>query len=141
MAGRPPLSEEEKENIVRKLEPHLKAGLSHRKACQQAQIPKSTFYDLYEEDPEFADKIDTSQSYLSVLTSNIFYVLVSKIATKIKDGERLRREDLDFLKWFATNSKTTKDEFGERQELEVIDPQKEIHRIMKLIEEDSKENQ
>ncbi|KKS11244.1 MAG: hypothetical protein UU67_C0079G0006 [Candidatus Daviesbacteria bacterium GW2011_GWB1_41_5] len=141
MTGRPPISEEEKENIVRKLEPHLKAGLSPRKACQQAQIPKSTFYDLYEEDPEFADKIDTIRSYLAVLTSNIFYVLISKIAAKIKDGGSLRREDLDFLKWFATNSKTTKEEFGERQELEVVDPHKEIRRIMKIIEESSDENQ
>lgn len=46
--GKKPLVDEEVDLIFRKLEPYLKKGLSLHKACLEAQIPKSTAYDLYQ---------------------------------------------------------------------------------------------
>lgn len=136
--GRPKRTPEEIDVIFRKIEPYLKAGLSLNKACQRAEISKSVAYQLYEDDASFAEKIDTAKNHLSALLSDMFYVLLAQIAERIKNKEKLEKDEVDFMKWFATNSKSTKEEFGERKELEVIDPQKEIQRLMAIIEEDEK---
>ena len=54
-AGKKPLVDEEVNLIFRKLEPFLKKGMSLHKTCLEAQIPKSTAYDLYREYEEFAE--------------------------------------------------------------------------------------
>lgn len=135
--GKPQISVDAKENIVRKLEPYLKSGLSIRKACDEAKIPKSTVYDFIKEDKEFADKISTLQNYLSILISNIVYVHLVAIKNKQQNNEKISKEDLDFVKWFAVNSKLTKDEFGERKQFEILDPEKELERIRKMIYENN----
>lgn len=57
-AGKKPLVDNEVDSIFRRLEPFLKKGLSLNKACLEAQIPKSTAYDLYREYEEFAELDD-----------------------------------------------------------------------------------
>ncbi|MBI4038988.1 hypothetical protein HY384_03455 [Candidatus Daviesbacteria bacterium] len=70
--GRKPFVDEEVDLIFRKLEPFLKKGLSLHKACLEAQIPKSTAYDLYQEYDEFAEKIDACKNYHSLLIDDVF---------------------------------------------------------------------
>lgn len=133
--GRPSLTEEEKDVIVQKLEPYLKAGLSLRKACSEANIPKSTVYDLKEKDKYFSDKLAVFQQYLSVLVSNISYQIITRIHAKVDKGENLTKHELDYLKWFALNSKITQEEFGKRMEIEIPDPEERIRQINKLLDE------
>ena len=64
--GRPAITDKTKDRIVQKLEPYLKAGLSVKKACIQAQIPKSTVYELMQRDTDFADQIKRYEQYLSI---------------------------------------------------------------------------
>lgn len=42
--GRPKISEETKNEMLSKLEPYLKSGVSIRKALIEDQIPAATFY-------------------------------------------------------------------------------------------------
>lgn len=64
-AGKKPLVDEEVDLIFRKLEPYLKKGLSLHKACLEAQIPKSTAYDLYQEYDEFVPMV-TVDDFLKI---------------------------------------------------------------------------
>ncbi len=134
MIGRPPLTPEQKNEIVQKLEPYLKSGMTLRKACYEANIPKSTVYDLKEKDIEFSDKIERFQQHISILVSNTTYLLVVKIHSKVEKGEELTKQEYGFIKWFALNSKCTKEEFGNRMEVEVIDPEKQLREVKKIIE-------
>ena len=55
------------DEIFRKVEPFLKCGLSLHKACLQAQIPKSTVYDLYKK-----NNIDTKRRNTDILAAAFF---------------------------------------------------------------------
>lgn len=44
-AGKPSINQNKIEEIFRKLEPYLRCGISIHRACQEANIPKSTVYD------------------------------------------------------------------------------------------------
>lgn len=54
--GRPPMTQKQRDLVVQKLKPFLQSGLSIRKACLEAGIPRSTLYYLMETDKDFADK-------------------------------------------------------------------------------------
>ena len=70
LGGRPATTEEQKEEYLRKLEPYLKKGLSINKACAQAELPKSTIYDLISQDRGFSEKIDDFKNYVSILVND-----------------------------------------------------------------------
>lgn len=133
--GRPPLDEKQKNEIVKKLEPYLKAGLSMRKSCLEAGVPRSTVYKILDQDEQFMDQIRRYQQFLSVAVSNSMVRQLFSIKVKQNNGEELTTDDLGFLKWFATHSKATKEEFGKRHQLEVQDPEVEIQRIAHMIDE------
>jgi len=146
--GRPELTEEEKNEIVQKLEPYLKAGLSLRKACLEAQVPKSTVYEHIKKDAKFADKIERNRHYLSILVSNTTVRQLldivdkqQKLQDKKAKGEkigtidRLNKIELEFLKWFATNSNITREEFSERKDIGLVDPEVEIQKMAQLASE------
>ncbi len=133
--GRPSISIEQKESFFRKLEPYLKIGLSVNKACLQAKIPKSTIYDLIHSDEKFAEKIATCKQYVSVLVSDTLVSDLTRISDYMKSGKKLGDEDFKRVAWFALNSGLTKEEFGNRVSVEYFDPEVEIRRIMKLIDD------
>lgn len=140
MLGRPPLTEEQKNEIVRKLEPYLKAGLSIKKACAEANIPKSTVYDYMESDEAFSDHIRHIEYSLSITLSMTFLKQLEAIKAKQENSTPLNKEDLDFLKWFALNSNLTKEEYGRRETINSFDPEIEIQKIKRLIEENFTED-
>ena len=113
-SGRKPLVDEEVDLIFRKLEPYLKKGLSLNKACLEAQIPKSTAYDLYREYDEFAERIDACKNYHSLLVGDVFTRELEKIVEKQNQGENLSVSDVKFVQWVALNGKATKDEYGRK---------------------------
>ena len=96
--------DEETDIIFRKVEPFLKCGLSLYKACLQAQIPKSTAYDLYRNNKSFSERIDTSRNYYSVLV------------TKQDRGKKLQPLEVRLVQWIATNSRALKGEYGDEPE-------------------------
>lgn len=110
--GRPAITDKTKERIVQKLEPYLKVGLSIKKACIQAQIPKSTVYKLIQRDSDFADQIKRHEQYLSTLfSSSVTFQLHSVVAKQLM-GKQIDQLDFNFMKWFASASKQARDEFG-----------------------------
>ena len=113
-SGRKPLVDEEVDLIFRKLEPYLKKGLSLNKACLEAQIPKSTAYDLYREYDEFAERIDACKNYHSLLVGDVFTRELEKIVEKQSQGESLLVSEVKFVQWVALNGKATKDEYGRK---------------------------
>src|SRR3989344_8074611 len=133
--ARPQITDQEKDVILHKIEPYLKAGLSVRKALSQTQVPSSTFYKLMETDKGFMEQIHSFQQFLSVLLSTAFSVEMYRIANKQHNGQSLSKDDVELLKWFELNSNLTKDEFGRRIELQSYDPEIEIRRIAKLIDD------
>jgi hypothetical protein len=143
--GRPSITDEEKELILQKLEPLLKSGVGIQKALLEAQIPSSTFYKLMDEDEEFMERINTYRQYLSVVTNNAIFKHLQQITDKQKGDEikgikpqALSKEDIDFLKWYALNSVHCKDEFGNRQNINMaFDPEQEIQKVKRLIEENT----
>lgn len=111
-AGKKPLVDNEVDSIFRKLEPYLKKGLSLNKACLEAQIPKSTAYDLYREYEVFAERIDASKNYYSVLISNIISTELNKIVEKQRKKKSLDGNEIKFIQWVVLNSNSTRHEFG-----------------------------
>lgn len=139
-AGRPSVTENELDTILHKLEPHLKTGKTLNKACLLAQIPKSTAYKYYGINTEFTEKIDASLAYISILISDNFFNKLVDITKRLNRERQLKKQlenkaltkakflqemeilpvtekDWDFLKWYALNSHTTRDEWGNRVEI------------------------
>jgi len=138
LGGRPEISEEDKKQMVSKLEPYLKSGLSIRKSLFEAQIPKSSFYKAMERDEEFRDQIGRFRQFVSVLLNNsVIRLLQNIVKTQNTEGKVLTKDDIAFLQWFADHSTLTKDEFGSRKEISLYDPEVEIQRVKSLLEEGS----
>jgi hypothetical protein len=135
--GRPAMNDKQVDTFFRKLEPYLKAGLSIHKACLKAQIPKSTIYDLKLENSEFAEKIEIAQTHQSILVSEIISNELELIKNKQRDGSGLNRDQIKFVQWVATNSKTTKEEFGQDEakeaENEAVEMAKKDPRVLNTL--------
>ena len=129
--GKKPLVDEEVDLIFRKLEPYLKKGLSLHKACLEAQIPKSTAYDLYQEYDEFAERIDTCKNYHALLVGDVFTKELERIAEKQNKSQNLSANELKFVQWVALNSKATKDEYG-RKDIPVMPTEEREKENLKL---------
>ena len=141
--GRPPLSEEDKNEILRKLEPYLKSGLSLRKSIIEAGIASTTFYKYKSEDPSFRSKIEGFQQYLSVLLNSSLIKHLHQLVRKqagyqdtdgtVVPPRTLNGNDLAFLEWFALNSNLTKEEFGNRSATIAFDPEAELQKMKDMI--------
>ena len=115
-------TEEDKDLMLRKLEPYLKSGLSLRKALKEADIVASTFYAIKDRDENFRSKIEYFQQYLSVLLNSSLVQHVHAIVRKQtgwtdRDGtehpaEVLNKHDLEYLQWFTTTRNLAKEKYG-----------------------------
>lgn len=137
--GRPETTEEEKQEMLQKLEPYLRSGLSIRKALKEAQVPNSTFYDLMSRDSKFSEQIGRFRQYLSILLNSSIIKHLQSITRKQNENVPLTKEDISFLQWFATNSNLTREEFGERKDVGFYDPEAEIQRLARIMESDDDE--
>lgn len=140
--GRPPITEDQKKDILHKVEPYLKSGLSVRKALSEAKIPNSTFYHLMNEDEHFREQIDTFRNFVSVLLNNTLVRELMTIIDKQNGNEArniksqpLNRDDIAFLQWFALKSNLTKEEWGDRENVSLFDPETEIQKVKRMIDE------
>ena len=133
--ARLPISELNKNLIVQKLEPYLKAGLSLRKACLQSGVARSTVYYLMENDKSFLDNIRRFQQYLSVLISTSISRQLYHIVTKQNQNISLSKYDQKFLFWLALNSNQSAEEFGRKQNFSAYDPELEIQSMKRLIDD------
>jgi len=147
--GRPPLSEEAKNDMLSKLEPYLKSGLSLRKALIEAGIVPATFYRIKRADPSFDSKIARFQQYLSILLNSSFIKHLHEIVRKQAgytnaDGtnaspKTLDGSDLAFLQWFATKSNLTKEEYGDRTTVNTFDPELELQKLKDMVDDEVNE--
>lgn len=141
--GRPPLSEEDKNEMLSKLEPYLKSGLSLRKALIEAGIAPATFYRIKRSDPSFDSKIERQKQYLSILLNSsivkhLHSIVRKQAGYKEKNGTIVLPKDLDekdlaFLYWLATNSNLTKEEYGNRTAISTFDPDAELQKLKDMI--------
>lgn len=139
--GRPAKTEEEikqeKEAFLRKLEPYLKTGLSVNKALGEANVSSHVFYEYLGKDKDFRERINTYRNFISVLTNNIITGELLDIAARQtdKDGKKkpLTKEDKEFIWKFALSSNRTKEEFGDRKTVELIDPEAELAKLEQLL--------
>ncbi len=138
--GRPPISQEQKQEMLSKLEPYLKIGLSIRKACIQAGIPRANFYKCNEEDEEFRYQIERFQQFLSVLVNNAIVRELQVIVEKQNGNEAtgirpqfLNKDDIKFLWKFVLNSNLTKEEWGRRENVSSFDPEVEIQKVKAIM--------
>jgi len=148
-AGRPHITEEEKKEIVSKLEPYLKSGLSVSKSLLEAGVSKASFYRLMNDDEQFRDKIDQFRNFTAVLLNNAIISELQVIFKKqqgYKDPRTgkmippapLKKDDREFLWKYALTSNLTRGEYGERKEVQTFDPEAELQKIKGLIEEATK---
>ncbi len=140
--GRPPLTEEQKKMLVSKIEPYLKSGLSIRKSVIEAKISRATFYRLMDDDEDFRDQINTFRNFVSVLLNNALIRELMTIIDKQNGNEvrnikpqPLNRDDIAFLQWFALKSNLTKEEWGDRENVSLYDPEVEIQKVKRIIDQ------
>ncbi len=142
--GRPFLTDAQKTNrkeyLLSKLEPYLKSGLSINKSLQEAQIFNSEFYKYMKEDRLFGEKIAKFRQYISVLANHIIVTELLGIVEKQNGDEAnnikpqsLRKDEIDFLWWFALNANVCREEWGRRQNVTSFDPEFELQRVKELI--------
>lgn len=140
--GRPLLTQEQKAqrktDLLQKLEPYLKSGLSVNKTLKEAKVFNSEFYKYMAEDELFRREIERFKQYISILVN---YALVHELMTivdKQNHNEPLLKEDVKFLWWFALNSNLCREEWGRRDNINLsFDPEEAIQRVRTLIEESS----
>lgn len=140
--GRPPISQEQKQTMLLKLEPYLKIGLSVRKACLQSGVPRANFYKCIEEDEEFRYQIERFQQFISVLVNSAIVRELQVIVEKQNGNEVkgikpqfLNKDDIKFLWTFVLNSNLTKEEWGRRENVSLFDPEAEIQKVKAILEE------
>ena len=100
-------------NILQKLEPHIKGGLSNQEACKYCNIPQSSFYYYAKKYKWFLERIGTFRTYRSILLVNIFnhYLFVLHEKYMVEHIE-LNPNEWKFLKWLATHDKSFNDIYG-----------------------------
>lgn len=139
--GRP---EVDKEDMLRKLEPYLKSGLSIRKSLIEAKLNPSTFYKHQSEDEDFRSKIASFRNYLSILLNSSMIKHMHEIVRKQSgykedDGTEVPPKSLDgkdiaFIEWFALNSNIAKEEYGERKAVTPFDPEAELNKFKEMLD-------
>lgn len=101
--GRPWLTDEQKtrrkEEIVSKLEPYLKSGLSVNKALKEAKIANSEFYRYMSQGGLFGENIQRFRNYISILVNSALVNHLIDIARRqmgYGQPQGLSKEDVDF---------------------------------------------
>lgn len=144
--GRPRLTEEEKklrmEYLFRKLEAYLMSGLSVNKALREAKVFNSEFYKYMREDRLFREKIARCRQFIGVLANKaiiteLFTIFDKQNGNEAKNTEPqpLSKDDIGFLCWFALNSNLCREEWGRCKNVDLFDPEFEIQRVKRLIQD------
>jgi len=82
------------------------------------------------------DKIRAFQQYLSIITTATLNRRLIQICKKQEAGTELSQNELAFVMWFATHSTHCREEFGkDTKSHNSIDPQAEVYRLQKMIQE------
>lgn len=151
-AGRPEFTEEEKKEMLQKVEPYLRSGLSIRKSLKEAGVSRASFYNIMDRDDTFKNKVDQYRQFPAIMLNNALFRHLQDIIRKqnfepteeqIAEGIvkiPLSKEEVEFLKWYATNSNLTREEFGERKDVGFYDPEAEIQRLARIMESDEEED-
>ncbi len=143
MLGRPAISEETKKDMVSKIEPYLKSGLSIRTSVSEAGISRATFYRIMSEDEDFRDQITRFRNFISILVNNTIVGELMRIAEKQNGNEAkgikpqpLSKDEMKFVWKFALNSNLTTEEFGRSNKVEQqFNPEAEIQKVNDIIEQ------
>jgi len=114
--GKPPLTQSQIDLIFQKLEPYLVTGLSISRAVFNANVPRSTVYNLYQENKEFADRVNTAQRFFTTIVNDIISGEVRFILDKQENKVPLSRDDRQFIQWIAVNNNAMKRFYTEQKE-------------------------
>ena len=140
--GRKPVSEEMKKDMVSKIEPYLKSGLSIRASLSEAGISRATFYRIMSEDEKFRDQITQFRNYVSILVNNTIVGELMRIAEKQSGNSEkgikpklLSSQEIKFIWKFALKSNLTQEEFGRTKNDDTFDPEEEIQKVKNIIDQ------
>lgn len=145
------VTKEDMDMMLKVLRPYLQQGLTLRKACTQAGVPKSTVFDWNAKYEYFSDKITEYQDFISVIVNNAVLNEVHAIIQKQNAIETLReqkkdkplellklkgltRDEKGYLQWFVTTARATKEEYSPRKDIELIDSEAELQRVREKID-------
>lgn len=130
--GRPVLTFEERElkkqQLLQKIEPYLKTGLSVNKALREAKIHNSEFYKYMEEDEGLRDKIAQFRNFTTVILNNTLLKELLEIVEKQKTTQILEEEDRKFLWRLIKSNSNCKQEWG-RNKVSEFDHEREIEKV------------
>jgi hypothetical protein len=137
--GRPPLTNHQiharKDEILSKLEPYLKSGLSLNKALRETKIANSEFYKYLNEDELFGEEVSKFKQYISVLVQTaIFRELLYIVHSQSHKSYECTNEERQFIMNFALRSNLTKEEFGRLQKNSDINPEQEIQKLKYILQ-------
>lgn len=132
--------EKDIENVLQKLEPYVKSGLSVRKSCNVCGIPESSFYHFAKKYPWFLERIELFQTYQSVLLSNIFHQKLEQLHHKfVVEGIEPTKQEWRFMQWFALNAKSCSNLFGKTTFIKISDKaDANISEVLDRLEEEAK---
>lgn len=132
--GRPLLNEYQITTLFQKLEPYLMTGLSIRKSCQLAKVPRSTVYCLLDRDKRFLDQITRSRQYISVLVCTITSKMLVDITNRQIKGKCMTEIERDFVQWYPLHHVSCVEEYGRKLNSNQFVPEIEIEKVRRLIE-------
>lgn len=118
--GRPPVTQQELDEMYAKLRPHLEGGLSLNKACQIENVTRTVVIKYMRSDESFNTKITTAQRYKSIklgyITSNMLGAMADDLKTAIESKRSLKdvfdRSQLSFLRAVMVYDRSVHDEYG-----------------------------
>ncbi len=116
--GKPPLTQNQIDLLFQKLEPYLVTGLSISRAVFNAGVPRSTVYNLYQENEQFADRVKAAQSFFTTIVNDIISGEVRFILDKQENKVPLSRDDRQFVQWIAVNNNAMKRFYTEEKDRE-----------------------
>lgn len=116
--GKPPLTQNQIDLLFQKLEPYLVTGLSISRAVFNAGVPRSTVYNLYQENEQFADRVKAAQSFFTTIVNDIISGEIRFILDKQENKVPLSRDDRQFVQWIAVNNNAMKRFYTEEKERE-----------------------
>lgn len=109
LGGRPPIPEEQYKIWLEELRPFLVKGMKLYSSCTKLGLAEKYFsciYPKYKAGDWFSKKIHEYHSVLGDTINEFFADEVLRISDKQRLGERLTNEDIDIMKFMASNHRS-----------------------------------
>lgn len=134
--GRPPTTDEKFKQWLEEMRPFLVLGCSLWRGIERAGLETHAFtiYEKYRLGDWFSQKIDRWRSLPGENINETMVMLSNKVMDKVKQEQKLDKEELDLLKHMSEKHRTAQPFFVTRTETAVSDPS-QVGKILNTLEE------